>query len=98
MNGKLFAVALISLSLVSLACTSRIVYEVAAERAAVGTVNINTASVAELEMLPGVGRKTAEAIVEHREQHGAFRRVEHLMRVHGVSEGRFVEIRPLITH
>ena len=67
MNGKLFAVALISLSLVSLACTSRIVHEAAAEPAAVGTVNINTASVAELETLPGVGQKTAEAIAEHRE-------------------------------
>jgi len=98
MNGKLFAVALISLSLVSLACTSRIVYEATAEPAAVGTVNINRASVAELEALPGVGQKTAEAIVEHREQHGAFRRVEHLMLVQGVSESRFVEIRPLISH
>ena len=98
MTGKPLAIALISLSLVSLACTSRIGYEEAAEPAAVGSVNINTASVAELEMLPGVGQKTAEAIAEHREQHGAFRRVEHLMLVQGVSEGRFVEIRPLITH
>ncbi|MBA3769013.1 MAG: helix-hairpin-helix domain-containing protein [Blastocatellia bacterium] len=98
MTGKPFASALISLSLVSLACTSRIVYEAAAEPATVGTVNINTASVAELEMLPGVGQKTAESIVEHREQHGTFRRVEHLMLVQGVSESRFVEIRPLITH
>ncbi len=65
MTGKPFASALISLSLVSLACTSRIVYEAAAEPATVGTVNINTASVAELEMLPGVGQKTAESIVEH---------------------------------
>jgi len=98
MNGKLFAAALFSLSLVSLACTSRVVYEVAAEPAAVGTVNINTASVAELETLPGVGQKTAEAIAEHREQHGAFRRPEHLILVQGVSEGRFVEIRRLILH
>ena len=98
MTGKPLAVALISLSLTTLACTSRIVYEVGAEPPAVGVVNINTASVAELETLPGLGQKTAEAIAEHREQHGAFRRVEHLMLVQGVSEARFVEIRPLITN
>jgi len=98
MNAKQCAVAVISLSLTTLACTSGIVYEAAAEPAAVGTVNINTASVAELEALPGVGQKTAEAIAEHREQNGAFRRPEHLMLVQGVSESRFVEIRPLITH
>ena len=97
MNARLFAAALISLSLTTLGCTPRIVYEAAAEPVAVGSVNINTGPVAELEKLPGVGQKTAQAIVEHREQHGAFRRVEHLMLVQGVSESRFVEIRPLIT-
>ena len=98
MTAKPFAAALILLSLLSPACTSRIVYEEAAEPAAVGSVNINTASVAELETLPAVGQNTAEAIAEHREQHGAFRRAEHLMLVQGMSEGRFVEIRPLISH
>ncbi|HJR08206.1 MAG TPA: helix-hairpin-helix domain-containing protein [Pyrinomonadaceae bacterium] len=60
-------------------------------------ININTASREELERLPGIGRGLAARIVEHRERHGAFRRVEHLIIVRGISERRFAELRPLIT-
>ena len=57
------------------------------------TVNINRATREELERLPGVGPALAARIVEHRERHGAFRRVEHLLAVRGVSERRFAELR-----
>lgn len=79
------------------ACSSRVVYE--AQPIKVSTpnaININTATVDELETLPHVGRKMAEAIVEHRERHGAFRRVEHLMLIRGVSAARFAEIKPIV--
>ncbi len=60
-------------------------------------ININTASRAELEQLPGIGGGLAARIVEHRERHGAFRRVEHLIIVRGISERRFEALRPFVT-
>ncbi len=59
-------------------------------------ININTASVAELGKLPGIGETKARAIVEHREKFGAFRKPEHLLLVRGIGERRFREIRNLI--
>lgn len=67
-----------------------------ADISAVAAVNINSASLEELEKLPHIGRKTAEAIVEFRTRNGPFRRVEHLMQIRGVSEERFLEIRHLL--
>ena len=60
-------------------------------------ININTASREELERLPGIGEGLAARIIEHRERHGAFRRVEHLIIVRGISERRFEALRPLVT-
>ncbi len=60
-------------------------------------INLNTATAAELEQLPGVGTVIATRIVEHRARFGAFRRVEHLLSVRGISEGRFAQLRPFIT-
>jgi len=60
-------------------------------------VNINTASVNELEALPGVGKGLAARIIEHREKWGGFRRPEHLIAVRGISDRRFRTLRDLIT-
>jgi competence protein ComEA len=60
-------------------------------------LNINTASAAQLETLPGLGKILAERIVAHREQYGPFRRVEHLLMVHGFSDHKFRTLRELIT-
>ncbi|HZH29191.1 MAG TPA: helix-hairpin-helix domain-containing protein [Pyrinomonadaceae bacterium] len=60
-------------------------------------INLNTATRAELERLPGIGEGLAARIVEHRERHGAFRRVEHLIIVRGISERRFAELRAFVT-
>lgn len=68
-----------------------------ARAAATPLVNINRATREELERLPGVGPALAGRIVEHRERHGAFRRVEHLLAVRGVSERRFAELRSHVT-
>ena len=59
-------------------------------------VSLNTASREELEKLPGVGPALAARIVEHRERHGRFRRAEHLLLVRGVSERRFMQLRPYL--
>ena len=88
--GIVFAIAMA-------ACSARVEYEQPRVAAVPGSVNINTANVAELERLPGIGRKTAESIVEFREQNGPFRRVEHLMQIRGISEARFLELRPYIS-
>src|SRR2546423_13139925 len=59
-------------------------------------ININTASAGELETLPGIGKVLAARIIEHREQYGPFRRVEHLIIVRGISDRRFRALRELI--
>ena len=59
-------------------------------------ININTATVAELEKLPNIGAKTAENIIKHREMFGKFRRVENLMLVEGISDKKFRNMRHLI--
>ncbi|CAN5321188.1 hypothetical protein BH20ACI2_BH20ACI2_15260 [soil metagenome] len=59
-------------------------------------VNLNTASVEDLDRLPNIGRKTAESIIAFRDENGPFRRPEQLMLIRGVSETRFIEIRQLI--
>lgn len=69
----------------------------AGETQALAHININTASVAELEKLPGIGPGIAERIVAYRQEHGLFRRAEHLMMVRGISERKFREIRSRLT-
>jgi len=59
-------------------------------------ININTASVKELEKLPHVGAKLAQTIVEHREKFGRFRKAEFLLLVDGISDNRLRELRSLI--
>lgn len=60
-------------------------------------ININTASRAELEKLPGIGTGLAARIIAHRKQFGAFRRAEHLIVVRGISERRFLALREFVT-
>lgn len=60
-------------------------------------IDINTATRAELEKLPGIGEALAARIVEHREKYGRFRRVEHLLLVRGISERRYRAISALLT-
>jgi competence protein ComEA len=64
---------------------------------AAAMVNLNSANVAQLETLPGVGKATAERIVEYREKNGGFKKVEDLMNVRGIGEKSFLKIKPLIT-
>lgn len=94
---RFIAVVLLALLLIS-ACSSRVEISPPRDIADISpnAINLNTASIDELDRLPHIGRKTAEAIVAFREEHGPFRRPEHLMLVRGVSETRFLEIRHLL--
>ncbi len=58
-------------------------------------VNINTASAEELVKLKGVGEKTAEKIIEYREQ-TPFETVEDIMNVSGIGEKKFEDIKDMI--
>lgn len=58
-----------------------------------GVVNLNTADVAELNKLPGVGEKTAQAIIAHREAIGGFRSIEQLLEVKGIGPSKFEKMR-----
>ncbi|MEJ3652706.1 ComEA family DNA-binding protein [Actinomycetes bacterium KLBMP 9759] len=63
----------------------------------VGKVDLNVASVEQLDALPGVGPVTAERIVEWRSTHGRFARVEQLREIEGIGERRFGQLRGLVT-
>ena len=60
-------------------------------------VNINTANLAELTALPGVGEATAQKILDYRREHGLFRQLTDLEEVKGIGEGKFKELRRHIT-
>jgi competence protein ComEA len=60
-------------------------------------MNLNTATAAQLESLPGIGARTAALIVEYRQKNGAFKKIEDLMNVRGVGEKSFLRLKPLIT-
>lgn len=60
-------------------------------------INLNTATVQQLEALPGVGTRTAQLIVEHRQKNGGFKKVEELMNIKGIGEKSFLKLKPLVT-
>jgi competence protein ComEA len=64
--------------------------------AATPAINLNTATVDQLETLPGIGRKTAERIIEYRTKSGGFKRIEDLMNVKGIGEKSFLKLKPLV--
>ena len=64
---------------------------------AMGLVNVNSATNAELETLPGIGEVIAQAIVDHRTENGPFTSVEQLVDVSGIGDATLENIRELVT-
>lgn len=62
-----------------------------------GATNLNTASVDDLDELPGVGPVTAQSIVDWRTENGPFRSVDDLLEVRGIGEGTLGDLRDLVT-
>jgi competence protein ComEA len=63
---------------------------------AAGPIHLNTATVEQLDELPGVGPVTAQKIVDYREQHGAFSSVDDLDAIPGIGPARLEQLRELV--
>jgi competence protein ComEA len=62
-----------------------------------GRVNINTATVSELDALPGIGPTTAQMIVDYRLQHGLFQIIQDIQNVPGIGPATYDRIKDYIT-
>jgi competence protein ComEA len=62
-----------------------------------GTVNVNTATLEELTLLPGIGESRAQAVIETRKRRGGFKSVDDLMEVKGIGEASLERLRPHVT-
>ena len=59
-------------------------------------LDLNVANVKELEQVPGIGPKTAQAIVDFRHKSGRFHRVEDLLAIRGISQAKLDKMRPYL--
>lgn len=104
MNGRIFLSAIVCASALLLsaplwaAATATAAPTAQSGGAAVSaaTVNVNSATVAELEALPGIGRKTADAIVAYRTEKGKFKSVQDLLKVKGIGPKSLDKIKNLV--
>jgi competence ComEA-like helix-hairpin-helix protein len=60
-------------------------------------LDLNSASAEQLQLVPGIGPKTAAAIVNFRTKSGPFRRVDDLLAIKGISKRKLEELRPYVT-
>jgi comEA protein len=60
-------------------------------------INLNSATVEQLQSLPGIGPAIAKTIIEHRTKAGKFNRVEEIMKVKGIGEKKFQKIKDRLT-
>ena len=91
-------VALLLVTLVAVAGSGVLAQEPTHSAAPGSTLNLNSATVPQLETLPGIGRSTAERIVDiPARRAAASRRVEDLMNVQGIGEKSFLKLKPLVT-
>ena len=67
------------------------------ETASDGRVNINNADIDELTKIPGVGKATAQRIVDYRTQNGGFSAIEDLMKIKGIGKAKFEKMAPKVT-
>jgi len=68
-----------------------------AKATATDPINLNAATAAQLQTLPGVGASAAQRILDYRQNNGSFKKIEELMNVKGIGEKSFLKLKPLIT-
>ncbi len=61
-----------------------------------GTVNVNTATAEELQLLPGIGAARAVAVIELRKQRGGFKSLDQLKDVKGIGDASLERLRPYV--
>jgi competence protein ComEA len=95
---KYFIIRGMVLSLAFLLVFSTLAPLQAAENsAAVKKININSATLVELQDLPSIGVKIAQRIIDFRKKNGNFKRIEEIMKVKGIGEKTFLRFKNLIT-
>ncbi len=87
-HQRLFAAAVVVLSLLAIAAPA-----LAGEGKA---VNVNTATVAEFQLLPRIGPAVAARIVEQREKNGPFKSLDDLLLVRGIGEASYEQLKPYL--
>ncbi len=93
---KLIIKALV-LSVVLSLCLSPLLAMQAQNKAVSEKININTASLEDLQKLPKIGPKVAQRIVDFRKQNGSFKKIEELMKVKGIGEKIYAQLKDMIT-
>jgi comEA protein len=102
MRRLMFAVAIVIATLIaspSLSWAQAAKGRGAAKAKATATdpINLNAATAAQLQTLPGVGASAAQRILDYRQKNGSFKKIEELMNVKGIGEKSFLKLKPLIT-
>jgi competence protein ComEA len=65
--------------------------------APIGKINVNTATLDELDKLPGIGPSIAQRIIDYRTQNGEFKKIDDLKKVRGIGDALFDQIKDLVT-
>lgn len=89
----IFTLALVLLSL----STAAMAMEPAGDPAPAGVVNVNTADAAQLALLPRIGEKAAQRIIDYRTEHGPFKKATDLMQVSGIGAKTFEGLSPYVS-
>jgi competence protein ComEA len=93
MKSKRFSLVMAALVALGLALTP---ISALAQKSSAGStekVNLNTASLEQLQSLPGVGPSIAKKIIEHRTKVGKFTKVEEILNVKGIGEKKFQQMK-----
>lgn len=69
----------------------------ASAAASAGTVNVNTATAEQLQLLPRIGPSVAQRVLEYRKENGKFASLEDLMLVRGIGEATFAQLKPYVS-